>query len=155
MISEVSNIKLPRLSIHETDILKGIVILSVMINHFINNNIDQTLDYQYFLGYANGLIIIFFILSGYGIYYSLNKAVVEDSMSKKWQQFYFKRIVRIYPLFVISLLLISIIAGSLVAIPSFFFIQSPYWFIDAIVYCYLLTPIFILILDKLSLKKFR
>jgi peptidoglycan/LPS O-acetylase OafA/YrhL len=146
------HLELHKLSHHETDILKGIAILSVLVNHFINDNTDKTLDSLYLTGYANGIIIIFFILSGYGVYHSLNKL---GRGGKNWKEFYLKRILRIYPLFIIALFAFSLInTGILPSFSSFFFIQSPYWFIDAIVYCYLLTPLSILLLDKLTLNRF-
>jgi peptidoglycan/LPS O-acetylase OafA/YrhL len=146
----MNSLELHKLSNHETDILKGLAILSVIINHFINNNVDPTLDSLYLVGYANGIIIIFFILSGYGIYYSLNK-----SGSKNWKQFYLKRFGRIYPIFLVGLIILIIFnRGWWPPLSSFFFMHSPFWFIDAIVYCYLLTPLFSFILDKLSFNRF-
>lgn len=150
MDNSVFNDDLYKLTIHESEILKGIAIISVLVNHFINSNVDKTITKLYLSGYANGFIIIFFILSGYGIYYSLSRY----NGRGKWKYFYLKRFLRIYPLFIVALLLYSLVTGTWPTIQSFFFIKSPYWFIDAIVFCYLLTPIFIFIIDKLTFNRF-
>lgn len=73
---------------------------------------------------------------------------------KNWKKFYVKRIVRIYPLFAIAIILTIFVFKSPFTLFQFFFIRSPYWFIDAIVYCYLLTPLFIAIIDRLTAKNF-
>jgi hypothetical protein len=53
------HLELHTLSHHETDILKGIANLSVLVNHFINDNSDKTLDSLYLAGYANDITILF------------------------------------------------------------------------------------------------
>ena len=118
-------------------------ITGVLINHFVNLFSDD------FLGYANGLISIFIILSGYGIFYSLNKKPVRN-----WKKFFIKRLIRIYPLFFIAMIFYTVFVGTNFTVLQFFFINSPYWFVDAIIYCYLLTPIFFYILEKMTPNKF-
>jgi peptidoglycan/LPS O-acetylase OafA/YrhL len=140
------------LSRHESDSLKGVAILAILINHFINHFYGAA-----HMGYANGVVSIFFLLSGYGIWYSLNR-----QPKRNWFKFVYQRIIRIYPLLVIAILLPSVIFGKTFYFNQFFTEllftnltkQTGYWFVEAIIYCYLLTPVFIFILDKLDFKRF-
>lgn len=76
-----------------TDYLKGVAILTIYINYFINGYVSRE-----FSGYANGFVALFFILSGYGIFISLSH--LSDSNHKNvLYTFFKKRILRIYPIF--------------------------------------------------------
>lgn len=132
---------------HETDILKGIAILAVLVNHFLNSHTDEV-PLGDLSGYANGVIVFFFILSGYGIYASAHR---EGTIS--WSRFFLKRFCRIYPLFAAAILLTAYLNGKqFPGIDPFLFLGSPFWFIDAIVFCYFLTPLFIHVIDRLEFR---
>lgn len=132
--------------------LKGFAIVSVLINHYINNYLSKA-----FIGYANGIIALFFILSGYGIFYSLSK--YDKINTQAIFQYFYKRLVRIYPLYWISLLLIIFATHKLfqfktiLAIPLF---QAPdiYWFITSLIQCYLIAPFLFLFIKKFGSTKY-
>ena len=67
-----------------TNYLKAIAIIAVCINHFINGYVTKSL-----MGYGNGFISIFFILSGYGIYQSLSKH--PETIKSGYLLFFFKK----------------------------------------------------------------
>lgn len=123
-----------------TDYLKGIAIMTVWSNHFVNRYVSSD-----FMGYAYGVIALFFILSGYGIFLSLDN-------NRSWpffileKNFFIKRALRIYPL----LLIWYVISGFPETITSFFafdFIAPErHWFVRAIIQCYLVAvPLFLLV----------
>lgn len=132
-------------SVDNTDYLKGLAITSVYINHFIGGYVNSSVN-----GYANGFISIFFLLSGYGVYHSLQGRICID---KGWcSGFYLKRLLRIYPLFWIWCLLNGFSNGIL----GFWGLdiinpKSP-WFIPAIIQCYLLAPILYIFISKVRLR---
>ena len=122
-----------------TNFLKGIAISSVLINHYI---LKYTTINQ--IGYANGIIGIFFILSGFGLYLSLEKRNKQDKLiSNIIGRFYLDRFTRIFPLFYIALILgmfffnisFKITPLSLLGLEW----SGKYWFIVAIIHCYLLS----------------
>jgi peptidoglycan/LPS O-acetylase OafA/YrhL len=78
-----------------TETLKGLAIITVLINHYLNDNFSNNYG-----GFANTTISIFFLLSGYGIYSTLNKRFADNKFS--WQalgSFYYDRLIRVFPLF--------------------------------------------------------
>lgn len=131
---------------NKTNFLKGVAIISVLINHYVNNYLSGD-----FFGYANGMISIFFLLSGYGIFYSLVKKHNNSS-------FYLKRVLRIYPLYIISLMFYGLFTGesySLFTYIAFPFQASGiYWFITSIIQCYILAPLVYAMLQRLGNKNY-
>jgi len=131
-----------------TNYLKGFAILFIPINHYINSYTSLAIS-----GYANGMVALFFVLSGYGNYYALGK--FEKINLGTILRFLAKRAVRIYPLYWLSLLLSYYLRGGqytwehILALPT-----SPapglYWFITYLVQCYLLAPFLYLLLEKLG-----
>ena len=89
-----------------TNTLKGIAITAVLINHYLNRNLSG--DY---FGFATQWLSLFFMLSGYGIYLSLEKFSIENGKLtiKNILSFYFLRIVRIFPLFIMAYILQQIL----------------------------------------------
>lgn len=118
-----------------TNYLKGFVILAVCVNHFINSYITNA-----FGGYANGLLSLFFILSGYGIFLSLNKER-EKPFAKLCTHFFKKRVLRIYPLYWIWWAICGFPDGLLGFLALSFFEPQVPWFIPAIIQCYLFAPL--------------
>ena len=127
-----------------TDTLKGIAIFAVLINHFLNLNVSG--DYLWF---ASLFVALFFIVSGYGIYCSLERSSASGSLRSRYlQDFYFSRLIRIYPLFITAYLVQCHLFNEPVVSWTIFAMHGlgHYWFIPAIIQCYLLAPlVFILI----------
>ena len=67
-----------KISEDATLFLKGIAIISVLINHYANSYTNLDIGF-----YANGMMALFFVLSGFGIYYSLEKRFRNQSYSLK------------------------------------------------------------------------
>lgn len=136
-----------------TSYLKGLAITSVLINHFIN--LYFTEGYR---GYANGIIALFFIVSGYGIFHSLqkNKVITLSSITI----YFHNRIGRIIPLFWLSLSLSYFAVHRLCQlrnyflIPPFCHLDQVYIFITLLFQCYLVAPFLYLCLNKIGLKKY-
>lgn len=116
-----------------TNLLKSFAILAVCGNHFIIEFISR--EYG---GYANGFIAIFFVLSGYGIFLSLEKSK-NISFSCLTAIFFQKRMLRIYPLFWFWCILHGFSNGFLGFFALDFIHPKSPWFIPAIVQCYILS----------------
>ena len=138
-----------------TSVLKGFAILAVLINHYVTLYIAPRQT-----EYANGIIAIFFVLSGYGIFYSLSK--YQSFHLGTLKDFFVKRFIKIYPLYWLSLLIYFNLRPDIfpqhpirvaLALPFF---QAPqlYWFITSLMQCYLLAPCLYLVLKKIGLKKY-
>ena len=122
-----------------TNYIKGIAILAVLINHYLNKYTSiNSMDY------ASSILCFFFILGGYGLFYSLEKRFKnseKDYSFKKIGSFYLDRFLRIIPLYILAIILISLL--SLFEDPKIIF--PIYWFINAILICYLFSfPIYYL-----------
>jgi peptidoglycan/LPS O-acetylase OafA/YrhL len=88
-----------------TETLKGLAIFVVLINHYLNDNFSGNYG-----GFANITISIFFLLSGYGIYLTLDKRFADNKFS--WQAlgaFYYDRLIRIFPLFWLALVIQTLV----------------------------------------------
>lgn len=138
-------------TIHKTDFLKGVAIISVLINHYINNYISIR-----FSEIANGMVSIFFLLSGYGLFYSLSRK--KSNIILFYKGFYLKRILRIYPLYIVSLLLSVLFAGN--SFSLFTYIAFPfqasgiYWFITSLIQCYFLSPLIFAVWQKFGNRNY-
>ncbi len=132
--------------------LRGFAIGSVVINHYITTYISES-----FSGYANGIIAVFFVLSGYGIFCSLSKSDRLDT--ETLLKYLYRRFMRIYPLYWLSLIVITLTTRNsyglktILAIPFF---QAPgiYWFISSLVQCYLIAPLLFIFIRKHGYKKY-
>lgn len=132
------------MNIDKTNYLKGLAIIAVCINHFLNGYVDVSLA-----GYANGFISIFFMLSGYGIYLSLNK---EEKLcgTINTAEFFKKRVARIFPLFWVWCALAGFSNGWLGFFALDFVNPISPWFVPAILQCYLLAPFLFLLTKKIN-----
>ena len=122
----------------KTSLLKGIAILAVLVNHYVNAHLTTM-----YAGYANGVIALFFVLSGYGLSFSL--AGLGELNSHAVTAFYRKRLLRIYPLYWLALLCAALFwqkTYSLATITAFPLHQASgiYWFISSLLQCYLIAP---------------
>jgi len=133
--------------------LRGIAIGSVVVNHYLTTYISESLS-----GYANGIIALFFILSGYGIFYSLSKYDKLDTGALL--KYLYKRAIRIYPLYWLSLIIAVLTTKNnsyglktILAIPLF---QAPgiYWFISSLIQCYLVAPLLFLFIRRYGYRKY-
>ncbi len=124
--------------------------MAVVLGHF-----SMTYMPQKMMSFGNHFIAIFFILSGYGLYHSLKK----KSGANRLKKFYFKRFIRIYPIYWVcfSLKLIFDTPGSLDVkiILEFFllhFVNPPsIWFLHALMPCYLIAPLIFKIVEETKL----
>jgi peptidoglycan/LPS O-acetylase OafA/YrhL len=138
-------------TIVKTEFLKGIAIISVLMNHYANFFISG--NYEEF---ANGMISIFFLLSGYGIFHSLSHKKYYDISFLKY--FYTKRIFRIYPLYFLSLFLSTVVIGNSYSFFTYlaFPFQAPgiYWFITSLIQCYIFAPVIVFFRNVLGNKTY-
>ncbi len=126
-----------------TNSLKGIAICAVLINHFLNLNV--TGDYLWF---ASLIVGLFFIVSGYGISASLERSHTAGSFQASGlADFYFSRLIRIYPLFIAAYLIQCHVFAEPVVSWTVFALHGlgHFWFIPAIIQCYLLAPLLFLL----------
>ena len=132
-------------TIDSTDTLRGIAILSVVINHYLNRNISGD-----FLGFATVWLRLFFIVSGFGIYRSLEKLLIINTHIelKNIAKFYYLRIVRIFPLFWISYIVQQLLLNQEIYLFSLLGIHGSghFWFIPAILQCYIISPLIFLLI---------
>ena len=128
-----------------TNTLRGIAILSVVVNHYLNRNISG--DYT---GFAAVWISLFFIVSGYGIYISLEKLLVADNHiePKNILKFYYLRIIRIYPLFWTAYIIQQLVLNEKIYFYSLIGLHGSghFWFIPAILQCYIVAPLVFLLI---------
>ncbi len=137
-------------SLGTTNYLKGIAIISVLINHYLNRYIEGNQS-----GIANGIIAIFYILSGFGIFYSYERRFNEKKYNFRIiTKFYSDRILRIYPFYIIVLLIDDFLLGESYSIWNYLGVVSPYLFVNLILQCYLVSFIVYYLLKKLELVKF-
>lgn len=123
--------------------LKGVAIVAVLINHYINHFSELRSG-----GFANTVVLVFFFLSGYGIFTSLTKKATGGVFRlEQVAKFYLRRAIRIFPLFWIAYFAQGIIAPSDYSIVSFLGFQSEghYWFISSILQCYIFAPFLVML----------
>ncbi len=128
-----------------SNILKGIAISAVLINHYLNHYTGLNSG-----GFANILVTIFFFLSGYGIFCSLAKNIKRSVNYKKILSFYFRRFSKIFPLYWVALLIQVLVVSYSYPLSMFLGYKAGehYWFISSILQCYLFAPIFFIALKK-------
>ena len=133
-----------RTTFESTNTLKGVAILAVLINHYLNHNVSGN-----YLGYANLWISLFFIVSGYGIYFSLQELVAKAGgfNLRNIATFYYYRIVRIFPLFWLAYVIQQSLFDQEIHLYSLLGIHGTghYWFVPAILQCYLIAPVIFLV----------
>ncbi|WP_264982360.1 acyltransferase family protein [Pseudodesulfovibrio portus] len=135
-----------------TSYLKGFAILTVVGSHFSNRFMPFKLPL-----FGNHFITFFFILSGFGLYYSLSRTHDEKT---KLISFYLKRFIRIYPLYWANFFIDLIFdRGQSLSSDLFFdfflihFTDPPRaWFLHALIPCYVLAPALYALIRKYRLK---
>ncbi len=106
--------------------------------------------YRYHEGYAYFLTSIFFILSGYGLFYTLDRRFKDNFTLQKLLKFYYDRFLRIFPLLWIAWLAELLVRHGKISfwIPFGIHGTGHYWFIPALLQCYLISPLIYLGLKK-------
>lgn len=147
-----------------TTALRGLAILSVILGHYAQYFATNHYD-DWFRGYAYGIVGVFFVLAGYGSFFSLKRRL--DIKERKFKQvliYWGQRALRIYPLYWFALIITPLYLheyfliykvdiysfGIFLGLP---FVNSPgiFWFVPAILQCYLLAPLFYFLLNKMKL----
>lgn len=129
-----------------TETLKGLTIVSILINHYLNLNINGD-----FRGFANLTVVVFFILSSYGIYHSLERTFTNSTINiQSLSIFYLNRAIKIFPLFWIAYILETILFGKKLSLLALLGLSAPghYWFIPAILQCYAIAPFVYFLIKK-------
>ncbi len=128
-----------------TDTLKGISIIVVLVNHYLNRYVSG--DYA---GFAYLFLSVFFFLSGYGIYISFEERSLKKITTGIIITNFYNKIIKIFPLFWIALCLQSYITGF--SYPPFtytgVYAVGHYWFIPFILHCYIASPFLYMLLKK-------
>jgi peptidoglycan/LPS O-acetylase OafA/YrhL len=96
------------------------------------------------------MVSVFFLLSGYGIFISLSQKVVRNLSVKSLFLFFRDRLVRLFPLYWLALILQMLVSGESYQFLNFLGLeaQGHYWFISAILQCYLFSPALAYALDR-------
>ena len=144
-----------------TNYLKGLAILSVMELHYAEIYAQSVIPEKINI-YISQVVYFFFVLSGYGLYHSLEKRFGGGLTLKTFMFFYFRRAVRIFPLFWLAMLLVPLFlknpqtwelsahnAGIYLGLP-WLRPDSWFWFIPALIQCYLAAPFLFLLMKKIK-----
>ena len=127
--------------------IMGIAILWIMLFHSglqcPDNTILKALWYV-FVSFGGGVgVNIFFILSGFGLYYSVAK--YDDQQKIRWWGWYKKRFIRIIPSYLIIAVVFYLMKHDLTLynlLQLNFWLDGArdFWFIPGILLCYVLFP---------------
>lgn len=129
-----------------TNTLKGIAIIAVLINHYLNINVSGN-----FVGFANVWLVIFFMLSGYGNEHSLSRIFkYQDEPLTCALIFYYQRIIRIFPLFWLAYILECLLFKKQISILTLlgYHASGHFWFVPALLQCYLIAPLVHILINK-------
>lgn len=132
-----------------TAALRGIAILIVLVSHFLTNFI---VSHDSFGHAGNAAVALFFIASGYGNAWSLEKRQAGGHFSLR--RFYGDRFFRLYPLYWLALCGIwasTKVAPDIWAISG---VKTPYWFVGAIIQCAVVAPLLYGILKRVGPWRF-
>lgn len=153
-----------------TSYLKGLAIIMVMLKHYSGGYAPGLA--QMIREYADFFVLLFFILSGYGLYYTMQRleerAEGKPLNAGQMGSFFWQRALRIYPLFWLSLISATLIlvvgwedlrelsfrtVGIYLAFPL---IRHPgyTWFIPALIQCYLAAPILYYLFRKMNIQRY-
>ncbi|MHB8159622.1 MAG: acyltransferase family protein [Thermoleophilia bacterium] len=141
-----------------TTYLKGAAIATVMFSHFGGYYGDQDLAI-----FVNA-VSLFFVLSGYGIYYSLDGYFQRSATKPRaLAGFYISRAAKIFPLYWLALVAalyynpdtyqmggISWAMLGIMLVAPFLQSHGIFWFITAIFQCYLVAPLLYWAVKKLK-----
>ncbi len=153
---------------HTTGYLKGIAITGVVVGHTLNYYLPGSVRWTE--GLDNGLVAIFFVLSGYGIYHSLERRLgVEENRPRALLHYYAGRAWRVYPLFWLALLVTPFFLQAYsgwhnpglslgLKFLGFGGFLGAYtrpneftWFIYTLIPCYLAAPLLFVLLRKVGI----
>lgn len=143
-----------------TSYLKGVAVMVILFAHYANYYATGIYPWEQGFGYS--VVSIFFVLSGLGIFFSLKRRLGEGRLGiGAITRFLLDRAIRIFPLYWLALFLTSFyfpeyrglhhFSFDTVAIYlGFFFVRPPglFWFVAALIQCYLLAPLFYLALTR-------
>jgi len=126
----------------QTGYLKGLAIIVIFFHHYILEIFPGA-----FSLYGHQFVTLFFILSGYGVFYSIKKELAQGLGRAPLLHYLLKRALRIYPLYWLWLLL-GLLKGSqslselrlLNDVLLLGFEESPQWFLVPLAHCYILAP---------------
>lgn len=131
----------------------GVSILFIMLFHsrtLTNLNYSSIPILNFISQISYGGVDVFFFLSGFGLYYSSLK---KESIG----QFYLKRFIRIYPAYIIALLLNNLLLGDysisnylkeLFALDIWTGNTVPFWYVSGIILLYLIFPFYIKLFNR-------
>ena len=140
--------------------LMGIAIIWIVLFHSnisAPDNFFLRVLWYLFVSFGGGIgVDIFFILSGFGLFYSV-KFIDKEVISRNWGGWIVKRMKRILPSYLIVAILYYILKGDfcLYNLCQLNFLVNgirDFWFIPAIVICYLLFPLFYQIGKKIGFR---
>lgn len=123
-----------------TNTIRGVAALSVIANHYLNEFVPGNQ-----VGFANAIVSVFFLLSGYGIFVSLDRKFPESTGLKWLPQFYARRILRLLP-GAVALGCIAVALGGPFLASATGIMDK--WFIAAILQCYVLAPFLYLLIRR-------
>jgi len=136
------------------DYMRGLTILVVIINHYVNTFISAK-----YLGFGHTAVGLFFILSGYGIWHSLDRHMKPGkNIFLSIASFYIRRILRIYPLFLISFISYIFLFNddnfklSFEILNPFIILPGLFWYISMLIQCYIFAPFLFLLQNKFTDK---
>lgn len=150
-----------------TSYLKGLAIAAVLVSHYTSYYASGFYN-EWLAEYASEIVSVFFILSGYGIYHSFRRQYGQGGAggARALLRFFTRRALRIYPLYWAALLMTSLILPdygfatlhqfSLKTLAIYMALPvavapGVFWFIPALVQCYLAAPLCYWLLRRLEL----
>lgn len=142
-------------TIRTTNYIRGAVILYVVSSHYTQYYLPD-LYKNYLTDYASMSLAIFFILSGYGLFFSLERRMEKGQpVGALLREFYFDRLFRIVIPYWLALFLLSLLPDNEilrtfdpVAIRAYLFAPAWFWFAGSILQCYLVAPLLYFYLKK-------
>lgn len=135
--------------------IMGIAIIWIMLFHSgiqTPDNMVLRVLWYVFVSFGGGIgVNLFFVLSGFGLYYSVSKYPDTDSI--EWRSWAKKRFVRLIPSYLLVSVIFYFLKGDLSLYNVFwlnFWIDGvrDFWFIPAIAVSYLLFPFIYLAANK-------
>lgn len=142
--------------------LRGLAIAAVLVGHYAQYYLTGIYG-RWISGYAYGAVAVFFVVGGYTASRSLARRFAGDTVKRRViLRYYFDRAVRIYPLYWLALLLTPFY------LPEYHQLHDPgwqtlgiylctpllkapgvFWFVTAIIQCYLAAPFLYLLLRRM------
>lgn len=150
-----------------TSYIKGVAILCVISAHYISNYAFN-FYMKWLTEYAVTIISVFFVISGYGIYYSLERRFQKQGArtGRVLLRFAYDRAIGFYPLYWGALITIGIFMPGFGNYDNYFphdfttvlmWLGIPvvrffaFWFLTSILQCYYVAPLLFFVLKKYGL----